>query len=128
MMFSSLSGAGNVTSVPDQKRYAFTVWLRTGRLPPMYRAAGLEFEFGPYHDPRDVRSPLRQAGNVYKSTWVLATQVLSLDQSALPQIREALAKYAASCVVGTAERISIVDCNRLATWLGTATAAPWTWW
>ena len=91
-MFSSLSGAGDLINVSDEKRYAFTVWLRTGRLPPAHRADGLEFKFNPYHDPRDGRFTLRQTDHVHTANWVLATQVLSLDQSALPQIWEALAR------------------------------------
>lgn len=30
-------------NVSDEKRYAFTVWLRTGRLPPTHRDDELEF-------------------------------------------------------------------------------------
>lgn len=48
--------------VSDEKRYAFTVWLRTGRLPPAHRADGLEFKFNPYHDPRDGRFTFAPGG------------------------------------------------------------------
>lgn len=49
-------------NVSDEKRYAFTVWLRTGRLRPEHRADGLEFKFNPYHDPRDGRFTFAPGG------------------------------------------------------------------
>jgi hypothetical protein len=38
-----------------EKRQAFLWWLRTGRLPTVRSAAGLELKFNPYHDPKDGR-------------------------------------------------------------------------
>jgi hypothetical protein len=38
-----------------EKRQAFLWWLRTGRLPTVRTAAGLELKFNPYHDPKDGR-------------------------------------------------------------------------
>ncbi len=40
---------------PSEKRQAFSWWLRTGRLPTVRSAAGLELKFNPYHDPKDGR-------------------------------------------------------------------------
>ena len=39
----------------SEKRQAFSWWLRTGRLPTVRSAAGLELKFNPYHDPKDGR-------------------------------------------------------------------------
>lgn len=38
-----------------EKRRVFAWWLRTGRLPTVRTAAGLELKFNPYHDPHNGR-------------------------------------------------------------------------
>ena len=37
----------------QERRRAFTHWLRTGRLPLSRAPDGLELKFNPYHDPRN---------------------------------------------------------------------------
>jgi len=79
-------------NVSDEKRYAFTVRLRTGRLPPAHRADGLEFKFNPYHDPRDGRFTFAPGGprtQVELGSGYAGSQSRSVR---LPQIREALAR------------------------------------
>lgn len=39
----------------EAQRRAFSVWLRTGRLPNWLRAAPAEFKFNPWHDPDNGR-------------------------------------------------------------------------
>lgn len=39
----------------DAQRQAFSLWLRTGRLPGWLKAVRAEFKFNPWHDPDDGR-------------------------------------------------------------------------
>lgn len=49
-------------SLHDRQR-AFGVWLRTGRLPAILSADGLELKFNPYHDPRNGRFTFALGGS-----------------------------------------------------------------
>lgn len=46
-------------------RRAFSYWLRTGRLPAVRSAAGLELKFNPWHDPEDGRFTFANTGNYH---------------------------------------------------------------
>ncbi len=39
----------------SERRRAFTLWLRTGRLPSLHDADGVEVKFNPWHDPENGR-------------------------------------------------------------------------
>lgn len=47
---------------PSEGRRAFSVWLRTGRLPAAESVDGVELKFNPYHDPRDGRFTFAPGG------------------------------------------------------------------
>ena len=49
----------------DERRRAFSTWLRTGRLPPAGSRDGVELKFNPWHDPRDGRFTFVGAGRHY---------------------------------------------------------------
>lgn len=44
---------------------AFSVWLRTGRLPQAHDANGIEFKFNPWHDPENGRFTFAGTGHYY---------------------------------------------------------------
>ncbi|WP_445191342.1 DNA/RNA non-specific endonuclease [Sphingomonas sp. Tas61C01] len=46
----------------DQRRRAFTFWLRTGRVPNVNDPDGIELKFNPWHDPDDGRFTFAGAG------------------------------------------------------------------
>lgn len=46
-------------------RKAFSYWLRTGRLPAVRSAAGLELKFNPWHDPEDGRFTFANTGDYH---------------------------------------------------------------
>lgn len=51
---------------PDTaRRRAFSVWLRTGRLPKSSGVNGIEVKFNPWHDPRNGRFTFAGAGRSY---------------------------------------------------------------
>ncbi|WP_267396935.1 MULTISPECIES: hypothetical protein [unclassified Sphingomonas] len=50
-----------IESETDRRRL-FAAWLRTGKLPPVRGADGLELKFNPYHDPRDGRFTFAPGG------------------------------------------------------------------
>jgi hypothetical protein len=50
------------TLSPCDQRHAFRVWLRTGKLPPVRSADGLELKFNPYHDPLNGRFTFAPGG------------------------------------------------------------------
>lgn len=47
----------------EERRRAFTRWLRTGRLPSVNDAHGVELKFNPWHDPNDGRFTSAGAGH-----------------------------------------------------------------
>lgn len=47
------------------RRRAFSVWLRTGRLPRETDADGVEFKFNPWHDPENGRFTFVGTGHYY---------------------------------------------------------------
>jgi uncharacterized membrane protein YgcG len=49
----------------DARRRAFSIWLRTGRLPPVRSASGVEFKFNPWHDPENGRFTFAGTGRYY---------------------------------------------------------------
>lgn len=49
----------------DARRRAFSVWLRTGRLPSARSASGIEFKFNPWHDPENGRFTFAGTGRYY---------------------------------------------------------------
>ena len=49
----------------ETRRSAFAFWLRTGRLPSVHRADGLEVKFNPWHDPEDGRFTFAGSGRHY---------------------------------------------------------------
>lgn len=46
----------------SERRRAFTIWLRTGRLPNLQDAEGVEVKFNPWHDPRNGRFTFAPGG------------------------------------------------------------------
>lgn len=52
--------------IPDnERRRAFSIWLRTGRLPSLRNAEGIELKFNPWHDPETGRFTFVGAGRHY---------------------------------------------------------------
>lgn len=49
----------------DQRRRAFTHWLRTGRVPKVSDPGGVELKFNPWHDPDDGRFTFAGAGRKF---------------------------------------------------------------
>jgi hypothetical protein len=49
----------------DERRRAHSVWLRSGRLPSVRSADGIEFKFNPWHDPGSGRFTFVGAGRHY---------------------------------------------------------------
>jgi hypothetical protein len=54
-----------MTSVEEGQRRAFGIWLRTGRLPSIRNADGVELKFNPWHDPQDGRFTFAGAGRYH---------------------------------------------------------------
>ncbi len=48
-----------------ERRYAFSIWLRTGRLPRVSVVDGVELKFNPWHDPTDGRFTFAGSGRNY---------------------------------------------------------------
>lgn len=46
----------------NERRRAFSIWLRTGRLPSIAAADGVEVKFNPWHDPADGRFTFAGSG------------------------------------------------------------------
>ncbi len=51
------------------RRYAFSTWLRTGRLPTARTADGVELKFNPWHDPRTGRFTFANGRNFQDGSW-----------------------------------------------------------
>ncbi len=51
------------------RRYAFSIWLRTGRLPTARTADGVELKFNPWHDPRNGRFTFANGRNFQDGSW-----------------------------------------------------------
>ncbi len=49
----------------DDRRRAFTAWLRTGTLPAVRGPDGIELKFNPWHDPEDGRFTFAGTGRYY---------------------------------------------------------------
>lgn len=49
----------------SERRRAFTIWLRTGRLPQISTTNGIERKFNPWHDPLDGRFTFAGSGRHY---------------------------------------------------------------
>ena len=49
----------------SQRRRAFSIWLRTGRLPRVAFTDGIELKFNPWHDPADGRFTFAGSGQNY---------------------------------------------------------------
>ena len=49
----------------QQRRRAFSVWLRTGRLPSAQATDGIELKFNPWHDPNDGRFTFAGSGRSF---------------------------------------------------------------
>lgn len=49
----------------EAQRRAFSLWLRTGRLPDWLKAARAEFKFNPWHDPDDGRFTFAGSGRYF---------------------------------------------------------------
>jgi len=58
-----------IDTIESERRRAFSVWLRTGRLPVARRADGIEVKFNPWHDPRTGRFTFAGMGNYYPQGW-----------------------------------------------------------
>jgi len=58
-----------IDTIESERRRAFSVWLRTGRLPVARRADGIEVKFNPWHDPRTGRFTFAGTGNYYPQGW-----------------------------------------------------------
>ena len=48
-----------------ERRRAFSIWLRTGRVPSVRNADGIEFKFNPWHDPENGRFTFAGTGRYY---------------------------------------------------------------
>lgn len=48
-----------------ERRRAFSIWLRTGRLSSVATADGVELKFNPWHDPEDGRFTFAGSGQSY---------------------------------------------------------------
>lgn len=49
----------------DERRQAFSHWLRTGRLPRLKNADGIEIKFNPWHDPENGRFTFANTGRYF---------------------------------------------------------------
>lgn len=49
----------------NERRRAFSIWLRTGRLPSVAIADGVELKFNPWHDPADGQFTFAGSGRTY---------------------------------------------------------------
>ena len=49
----------------NERRRAFSIWLRTGRLPSVAIADGVELKFNPWHDPADGQFTFAGSGRSY---------------------------------------------------------------
>lgn len=49
----------------DEWRRAFSIWLRTGRLPASRKNDLIERKFNPWHDPSDGRFTFAWTGHYY---------------------------------------------------------------
>lgn len=49
----------------SERRRAFSIWSRTGRLPSVGSADGIELKFNPWHDPKNGRFTFVGAGRRY---------------------------------------------------------------
>jgi hypothetical protein len=55
---------GRMDISADEQRRAFSVWLRTGRL-PLQSASNIEVKFNPWHDPNDGRFTFSNSGRYF---------------------------------------------------------------
>lgn len=53
----------------EERRRAFSTWLRTGYWPAARGADGIEHKFNPWHDPRDGRFTFANTGNYHGRGW-----------------------------------------------------------
>ncbi|MFT3975899.1 MAG: DNA/RNA non-specific endonuclease [Sphingomonas bacterium] len=53
----------------EERRHAFSMWLRTGRWPVARGADGTELKFNPWHDPKDGRFTFANSGNYGGGGW-----------------------------------------------------------
>lgn len=51
----------------NERRRVFSIWLRTGRLPSLRNAEGVELKFNPWHDPETGRFTFVGAGRIIAS-------------------------------------------------------------
>lgn len=51
-----------IRNLNHKQQSAFSLWLRTGRLPPVATASGVELKFNPWHDPDDGRFTFAGSG------------------------------------------------------------------
>lgn len=58
-------GSSMIDIFDDQRRRAFSIWLRTGRLPSGRSADAVEFKFNPWHDPETGRFTFVGTGQQY---------------------------------------------------------------
>ena len=73
------------TVSPYDRQRAFGVWLRTGRLPPIRSADGLELKFNPYMTLEMAASLLRRAGCVRSADPSPAMRQVVRRHQAIPQ-------------------------------------------
>jgi hypothetical protein len=52
----------------DQRRQAFSIWLRTGRFPNLKSADGIEIKFNPWHNPQNGQFTFANTGR-YVGRW-----------------------------------------------------------
>jgi hypothetical protein len=65
-MFLPREQRGSMIDISDSERCrAFSMWLRTGRLPSVRNADGIELKFNPWHDPENGRFTFASAGRRY---------------------------------------------------------------
>src|SRR5690606_10147677 len=60
-----LRRGGGMDIVAQARRRAFSLWLRTGRLPRWLKPAASEVKFNPWHDPDDGRFTFAGSGRYF---------------------------------------------------------------
>lgn len=63
----------------SERRRAFSIWLRTGKLPNVVVADGVELKFNPWHDPADGRFTFAGTGRNYGGGGANRTHGLRTD-------------------------------------------------
>jgi len=82
----------------QKQQSVFSQWLRTGRLPPVSNAGGIELKYNPWHDPDDGRFTFAGSGRRYGEGGGQLADRANARQSrivAKPRVDAALARQTA---------------------------------